>query len=130
MIKLTIPVEPYGKGRPRFKRVGKFVRTYTPPKSAQAENAIKAALAVLHKSPALTGPLKVSLRFVMRRPKRTKNVHPIVKPDIDNVQKLVCDSANGILWVDDAQLVHVDARKVYDLVNPVPRIELTVEAMP
>lgn len=35
------------------------------------------------------------------------------KPDIDNLIKGVFDSANGILWTDDKQVVALDAEKVY-----------------
>lgn len=33
------------------------------------------------------------------------------KPDVDNIAKLVLDALNGVMWADDAQIVHLDVTK-------------------
>ena len=39
-IQLTVLGVPVAKGRPRFRKVGKYVQTYTPAKTAKAERQI------------------------------------------------------------------------------------------
>ena len=40
-VKFTIQGEPKGKGRPRFAKQGKYVRTYTPDDTVYYENLVK-----------------------------------------------------------------------------------------
>jgi Holliday junction resolvase RusA-like endonuclease len=51
-----------------------------------------------------TGPVRVDIDCYQRR-------IPTAKPDGDNLAKNVLDSANGILWRDDAQVVDLTVRK-------------------
>ncbi len=46
------------------------------------------------------------------------------KPDMDNIIKNVKDALNGIVWLDDAQVVHEFGRKVY---SDRPRVSLRIE---
>ncbi len=62
----------------------------------------------------LTGPLQVSLKFFMPKPKSFKgSVWHHKRPDIDNLVKFYLDVANGILYEDDAQIAVIDAVKLY-----------------
>eukprot|EP00978_Attheya_sp_CCMP212_P011846 scaffold29409_cov44-Attheya_sp.AAC.2 len=47
------------------------------------------------------------------RPSAPGRLHP-VKTDVDNLAKFVLDSLNGLLYVDDRQVVSLHATKVYD----------------
>ena len=47
--------------------------------------------------------------------------------DWDNLGKLVCDAANGVLWKDDVQIVDGRVRKHVDRTRP--RLELVVEVI-
>ena len=40
-------------------------------------------------------------------------IRPTGKPDYDNIGKVV-DALNGIVWVDDSQIVDARIRKLYD----------------
>ena len=40
-IRFTIPGEPFGKQRPKFSRVGNYVRTYTPDETTSYESLVK-----------------------------------------------------------------------------------------
>jgi Holliday junction resolvase RusA-like endonuclease len=62
----------------------------------------------------LRGPLKVSLRFVVRRPKGhfgkrgllpSAPAFPTVKPDVLKLARSVEDSMSGTVYADDAQIV-------------------------
>ena len=73
--------------------------------------------------------LKMKLRFRMPRPKyHFKGKSTVLKPnspkkyapqimskgDIDNLAKFVLDSLNGIVYVDDKQIVSLSCTKIYD----------------
>jgi Holliday junction resolvase RusA-like endonuclease len=48
-------------------------------------------------------------------------LYPMCKPDLDNVLKAVLDAMNGIVYVDDAQVVNFVVSKRY---SDDPRIEV------
>lgn len=130
MIRLTLPIAPVAWGRVKRGRNG---QAYVPAKTRQFEET---ARALIRKAtwtlPVPKGPLKLKARFILAKPKRSKHpTEPIARPDLDNFLKALKDSGNGILWADDAQVVHVDARKLYDISGGMPRIEIEVTpAMP
>ncbi len=122
MIVFYLDILAVPKGRPRF---GKGF-TYTPTKTRRFETTL-AALVKRNKSCPMTplvGPLKVSMTFFVKAPKRKLRNHPSVKPDLDNYAKGVSDSLNGILWKDDAQIVDMVLSKRY---AQAPQIQITVE---
>ena len=113
MIKsIVIPLEPFAKGRPRF---GKGL-TYTPSKTRALEKALTTYIRKLWQGEPWTGALAVSVRFTVKRPKSVsakKRPWPAVKSDLDNYIKSLFDCANCIVWEDDAQVVSLNADKVY-----------------
>ena len=38
---------------------------------------------------------------------------PTKKPDIDNILKVVADALNGVAYLDDVQVIEVNADKTY-----------------
>ena len=131
------PVKP--KGRPRFSKVGGFVRTYTDKKTLDYESLVReAAIQALGSSETLETPIAVYLLFRLPIPqsyskKRTEacldgSEMPGKKPDIDNLAKSVLDGMNGVIYKDDAQIVNLHAVKVY---STVPGVNVTVrEVLP
>jgi Holliday junction resolvase RusA-like endonuclease len=123
MIKLTLPIAPVAKERARVTQWG----NYTPPKTKAFESACRAMmLKLLGPTTPRRGPIKLTARFILVPPKRPKYKEPAVRPDLDNYLKGIKDAANGVLWHDDGQVVHIDARKLYDMTGAGPRIELEV----
>jgi Holliday junction resolvase RusA-like endonuclease len=123
----TLYVAPVAKARPRLTKAG---RAYTPKETADAERAVRYALRAAGAVPrAAEGPLMVRLRFVVARPPSARKGRrwPAVRPDLDNYVKLVLDAANGLLWLDDGQIVCLHACKEY---GTPPRIEIEVRAAP
>lgn len=55
----------------------------------------------------LDGPLWVSMRFSLPRPRRPKFELPAVPPDLDKLIRASCDPLTGVLWVDDARVVEI-----------------------
>lgn len=108
-----------GKGRPRAARRGPAkIQLYTPARTAQEERRIKAGMARAYPGIAADGAayrLTVEVRTVWRaRHKRlTMPEHPLRRPDLDNVVKLIADALTGVFWADDAQIVELTARRVW-----------------
>ena len=125
MITLVFSVEgePKGKGRPRFSKVGGFVKTYTDQKTRDYESLIsQAARTAMGETPPMEGPISVSMYFRLPIPKSTPKkrvasllgglVRPTKKPDLDNMNKAILDAMNGIVYQDDSQVVTIHSKKV------------------
>jgi len=118
----TVFGSPVAQGRPRFARMGNFVRTYDPAKSVDWKRTIMAqVLDQLGGKPDIhDGPLTIQMHFHLPRPKSLpkKVQHHVKKPDCDNLMK-AADALKGILFRDDSQIVRIEATKQYG--NP-PRV--------
>lgn len=127
-IEFTINGECVPKARPRF---SKFGHVYTTPKTRAYENIVKST-AIDNHIPCITTALRVELVIYKSIPKSFSKkkrelanegkIYPVVKPDIDNYVKSVLDGLNGILFVDDKQIVDFRAVKKY---SDNPRVEVT-----
>jgi Holliday junction resolvase RusA-like endonuclease len=110
-------------------------RAYTPAKTRAAEGYMRHAIAAQAGQPMLAGALAVTVTAMLPIPaswSRRKRedaaagaLRPTGKPDGDNLAKSICDAANGLLWADDGQIVHLTVSKVY---SDKPGTVLTVEA--
>ena len=116
-ITITIPGRPKPLQRHRMTRGG---HSYDPTANKFHKQAVQAdALAAMRGKPASAiprqGPLAIEAVFTFLRPKSApkSRTMPEVKPDIDNLVKLLLDALNGVVWRDDAQVVQLVARKVY-----------------
>lgn len=58
-------------------------------------------------------PIAITMVFVMPRPKSVKRVLPTVAPDLDKLVRGVLDALTGVCYTDDAQVVSINAHKVY-----------------
>ena len=123
-ITFTIPGKPTGKGRPRFARRGDFVATYTDSKTASYENLVKlAANQAMGGREPLAGAVSLSVYVYVMPPaswskkKRESalagEIRPTVKPDFDNLIKIMGDGMNGIVYLDDKQIVALAGIKSY-----------------
>ncbi len=119
MLKITIPIRPVGKARPRFG--GGHV--YTPKLTKRAEKIIKEHARLAYRNPPTDKPVAVEVEAIFAPPvKWAKAIRALaadnsqprpIKPDVDNITKLVLDALNGVLWVDDAQVVNLSVWKHY-----------------
>lgn len=139
-IYMTIPGDPVAKGRARTAtRHLKSGRTYvahiTPEKTEryEARVAIFAQQAMAGR-PAAQGAVVLSVRAYFPIPpswskKRQQAAREgtefhTKKPDLDNVIKALKDGMNGVVWVDDCQVVALDGcRKLF---SDTPRVEVVV----
>jgi Holliday junction resolvase RusA-like endonuclease len=112
MIKLKIDMNPAGKKNPLKGRYG----FYTHPETKKREDVILAAWKTQSQMSFEKGiPLKLTLILGYPIPKATSKkqkalmldglIRPTVKPDVDNVIKLVLDSLKGHAFSDDNHFV-------------------------
>lgn len=118
MIAFTIPGEPLAFARAG--RNGKFSFTPAPQRNFMA--AIRTICAAeMQGAPPLDGPIAMELQANYLWPKSVSvrkklvaaNHWKISKPDLDNIEKLVRDSINGIAYRDDAQITSGSSFKQY-----------------
>jgi len=125
IVNFEIPGDPVPKGRPRFARRGTFVQTYTDSKTIEYETrvATKARMAIGSSEP-LKGHLTVFLylrygvpaSYSKKRTEACLNGFEYPKRvDLDNCYKSITDAMNGIVYVDDSQIVEAHILKCYSL---------------
>ena len=132
MVKFFIEGKPLGKQRPRPNTKTRVV--YTPEKTKNYEEKVKiaylAACNELKKTDKTEKykwmgkePLVIRIVAQFEIPKsytKKRRVaiqqgleHPVIRPDADNIAKIICDGLNKVAYHDDAQIVDVECIKVY-----------------
>lgn len=132
----SITGKPFGKQRPKFSRAGGFVKTYTPKETVNYENLIKLEYerqcGSLPPIPA-DKPVAISITAEFQPPASASkkkreamlngSILPMVKPDVDNIAKIICDALNGIAYADDKQVTRITVRKIY---SDFPKTRITI----
>ena len=121
MPSITIKGIPKALKRHRFTKTG---RVYDP--NTKDKNIFKAKMLEFRPKTPIEGTISLSLIFTMPRPKshyktgKNKNVlkdnapfYHTIKPDVDNLIKMVADCMNGVFFEDDKQIAYVTALKIY-----------------
>jgi Holliday junction resolvase RusA-like endonuclease len=126
MISLKFDIDPVAKARPRFTRQG---RAYTSADTLKFERSLRVLLASIRTETYQSGALIVGLGFWVVPPKKPRQSHPSVRPDLDNFVKAVLDAANGILWKDDGQIVELYAFKRYARGRSVGMVQIQVQKL-
>lgn len=122
-----------GKGRPRFSKVGNYVKTYTPEDTLSYENLVAYEYKV-QGGTYTEKALKVYINVFCEIPKSTskKNralmlsggIRPSKKPDCDNIAKIICDALNKVAYKDDSQIVELTVTKDYTDGAPLVKVYL------
>lgn len=116
----NIPGKIQAKQRPRFN--GNFA--YTPQSTINYENWVKACYLAKYSNLGLfEAPLEVHIRAYFEIPKSASKkkkqqmlenaISPTIKPDVDNIAKIILDSLNKIAYLDDKQVVRLIVEKWY-----------------
>ena len=114
-----IPLDPVPLARPKFSHG----RAYLPPRSRSYRAAVQDVVNQLMKSRNLepfTGELICRLKFFRKFKPTTRNFG-----DIDNHVKAILDALQGLLFVDDRQIVSIAAQKLKDTDRPRTQISFT-----
>ena len=129
---LEINEKPVGKGRPRLNR--KTGSIYTPEKTRDFEELIKYKFLERNKKylEVSEKPIKMTMCFYFEPPKsagKFKKMKMIgkpymKKPDLDNIEKAICDALNEIAYKDDCQVCEKYTKKIYGETN---RIEIVLQ---
>ena len=127
-MEIVIYGEPVPQGRPKLARIGNHVHAYDPEKSKTYKQLVRfwvtQHLKKIEGFKPYENALCVDLTFYLGIPtswskqKRIQasqgQIRPIVRNgDIDNMVKAILDANNGLLWVDDAIITDLSARKRY-----------------
>ena len=133
-----IPGPPQGKGRPRFaQRANGSAVIYTPTATATYEERIRIEYRRQCRGAMFPPgvPLAVRITAEMPIPARASKkaraemlsgaAKPLVKPDADNVAKIVLDALNGVAYPDDRAIVALHVQKKY---SDTPRVVVEIEA--
>jgi Holliday junction resolvase RusA-like endonuclease len=127
VVTFSVDAIPHGKGRPRFRRIGNFVSTYTDAKTKTYEALVKEeAQKAMGSSEPLETPVAFYCHIRLPVPKSypKKRVEaclscsewPTKKPDWDNVAKSVADAMNDVVYLDDSQIVFASISKKYSTI--------------
>lgn len=135
-MRIEVYGQPQGKQRARVCVRGNYARAYTPEKTASYENLINLSYIQAlggAPSPFWDKPVKITIQAIYQIPKSFSkkrataaldgHIRPQIKPDIDNVVKVVCDALNKIAYKDDTQVVEIAACKWYGT-EPMLRIDI------
>lgn len=120
-VEFMVTGPPKGKGRPRFTRATGHAYTPEATRNYEAVLRLVAQRAMEGRIP-FAGPVRLEVTATFDVPaswSKRKRVAalgglllPTVKPDHDNIAKLT-DALNGVVWLDDKQIVESFICKVY-----------------
>lgn len=124
MVVFEIKGQPMGKQRPKFTRVGKYAKVYTPRETTNYEKMV--AMSYYGYEYFGKEPLSIRIKAYYQIPKSYSFkkkmqcfdgvIRPTVKPDVDNVAKVILDGlSNGVAFDDDKQVVELIVEKYYSL---------------
>lgn len=110
-----------GKGRPHF--VKKTGAAITPPATKSYESVLRdKATPCMQDTTPWTGPVALDLSATYKIPKSWKKADREAaiaglrepgKPDLDNVVKILADSLNRVVYLDDTQITKITAQKLW-----------------
>ncbi len=94
-------------------------------------NEISRQLLVAYQGPLLDEPVKLDILAFRTRPKAlTSGVfYAAVKPDCDNICKLIGDCLQGTVLVNDSRIAVVTVEKYFAERGETPRVEITLSTL-
>lgn len=140
MIRLTVYGKAVPQGRPRFAKMGNFVKAYDPKESREYKRLVRDAVVyeLRTKHPDFKpyeNSVYVGMIFYRSMPKSFSKkkfeeavagtLRPTTKPDLDNTAKSILDALNGILWKDDAVITDLHLKKRYT--TGIERVKLLIK---
>lgn len=137
-MKFVIEGRPQGKARARTfynSRLGKM-QSITPEKTKSYEDLIRWSYKAAGGTYLGKGQFTVAIRAIYEvpasYPKKKREaalrgeIRPCVKPDVDNITKVILDALNGVAYIDDSGVIAVTVEKEY---GEAARVEVEIEAL-
>jgi Holliday junction resolvase RusA-like endonuclease len=129
-LEFIVPGQPVAKARPR---VTSFGHAYTPKKTKQYEALVAGLAKKQWTFPPMHGALKLQATFIFKRPKRLmRKADPegrlwkTSRSDLDNCLKSIIDGI-AVVMNDDAQIVWIEASKLYAAKGEEPHVCIRLE---
>jgi Holliday junction resolvase RusA-like endonuclease len=129
-VNFVIPKPPKGKERPRLTKRG---QAYTPKPTKEYEKVVKESYLQVTDH-VFEGAIKVTINAyhvipqkdskTLRAGKLDGLIKATVKPDIDNVAKIILDGLNKVAYNDDNQVIQLYVNKQY---GEVGKVVVTIE---
>lgn len=131
--RFTIPGRPRGKARPRFTKDG---RVYTDQKTSDYEGLTKIVFRN-HGGGMIPEGWYIRVGIVARykipdsaskadKEKMLNRRYMVtVKPDVDNIAKIILDALNGEAWRDDKEVTTLVVKKMYSTMGNSVEVEIT-----
>ena len=104
IVKITAEITPIPLGRPRLNTTNRG--RYLPKSNVEFREKLQWILRSAFPGKPFENPLSVTLHFYKPTKTTAKNYG-----DVDNLAKAVLDAGNGILWLDDSQIVELHGYK-------------------
>jgi Holliday junction resolvase RusA-like endonuclease len=122
VISFTIPGLPIAQPRPKISTRGGFGRAYVekdhPIHAYRSAIQLAASQAMQGQQP-FEGPVRLAITLLFPRPKshtkkeRSRLAHT-QRPDLTNIAKGNEDALNGVIWLDDSQIVVLVMQKSWE----------------
>ena len=126
---------PVGKRRPKFSTIHGYAQAIKPKEDAIYENLVK--LSFQSNKPQeyslFEKPIKIKIEAYFAIPKSFSKkkinmavegvINPQIKPDADNIAKIICDALNNVAYKDDTQIIELTVVKRYALE---PKVKVTL----
>ncbi|MCI9292965.1 MAG: RusA family crossover junction endodeoxyribonuclease [Erysipelotrichaceae bacterium] len=135
VFKFTVSGKPMGKQRPKATIRGHHAGVYTPKETVAYERYVVAMFLQAYPcARPLEGEIKGKIKAFYPIPQSTSKkrktamlngvIRPQVKPDLDNVEKIIYDALNGVAYTDDSHITEMTISKYY---SDEPRVEIMIE---
>lgn len=117
MIRITVPGRPVPKGRPMLGVRGRKAFVYTPERTVEYERLVGLCAAAARSGDVLECPVAVAIDLYLHSKRRI---------DVDNCAKSILDGMNGVVYLDDNQVVDLRVRKLRESNRKNQRVEVEV----
>ena len=71
----------------------------------------------------IDSPISITLVFRLKKPKTVRREFPTVPPDLDKLIRGVLDGLTDAAYLDDSQVIDINAKKVY---SSNPGVEISI----